>query len=114
MIDNLRHNGLAWNAFLSFEGFGVYRLLLVAYQREARMLLFAPEDCLMVACRPFDLDAAAQMGVRTALIWRSDGWGVDEAGLPEIHLGGTMKARSIACWNYTQNCQKLSGSQRLR
>ncbi len=43
----------------------------------------------MVACHPFDLDAAAKVGFRTALIRRPTEWGVHAEGLPEIPLSGT-------------------------
>lgn len=85
VIDTSRLNGLTWDAVLSCEGLGVYKLLPEAYRRAAEMLQLAPEDCLMVACHPIDLDAAAKVGFRTALIRRPEEWGIhaeDQADLP--------------------------------
>ena len=55
----------------------------------AKRLQLAPEECLMVACYPLDLDAAAKVRFRTALILRPTEWGVHAEGLPEIPLSGT-------------------------
>ena len=53
------------------------------------MLQLAPEDCLMVACHPFDLDAAAKVGFRTSLTRRPTEWGVHAEGLADIPPSGT-------------------------
>ena len=89
VIDTARCNGLIWDAVLSCEGLGVYKLLPQAYLRAAKMLQLAPEKCLMVACHPFDLDAAAKVGFRTALIRRPNEWGVHAEGLPDMPPSGT-------------------------
>ena len=89
VIDTSRHNGLTWDAVLSCEGLGVYKLLPQAYHRAAKMLQLAPEECLMVACHPFDLDAAAKVGFRTALIRRPTEWGPEPADRPHVPEPGT-------------------------
>ncbi len=43
----------------------------------------------MVACHPLDLDAAANVGFRTALIRRPTEWGVHAEGLPDMPPSGT-------------------------
>ncbi|MGI8560846.1 MAG: HAD family hydrolase [Luteimonas sp.] len=75
VIDTARHNGLSWDAVLSCEGMGVYKPLPQAYAEAARRLQFEPCQCLMVACHPFDLDAAQAVGFRTALVRRPAEWG---------------------------------------
>ncbi|RTL90826.1 HAD family hydrolase [Ancylobacter aquaticus] len=75
IIDTTRRNGLMWDAILSCEGMGVYKPLPAAYAKAAAMLQLKPEECLMVACHRFDLDAARNLGFRTALINRPDEWG---------------------------------------
>lgn len=90
VIDTSRKNGLSWDAVLSCEGLGVYKLLPEAYLRAARRLQLAPEECLMVACHPFDLDAAAKVGFRTALIRRPNEWGSNTADRPELPKSGTF------------------------
>lgn len=78
IINTSRRNGLVWDAVLSCEGLGVNKLLPEAYRRAAARLQLKPEACLMVACHPFDLDAAAKVGFRTALVRRPMEWGPDE------------------------------------
>lgn len=75
VIDTSRRNGLTWDVVLSCEGLGVYKLLPEAYRRAAALLNLAPEQCLMVACHPYDLDAARKVGFRTALVRRPKEWG---------------------------------------
>ncbi|MFC3612733.1 HAD family hydrolase [Lutimaribacter marinistellae] len=82
VIDSGRQNGLTWDAILSCEGLGVYKLLPEAYRRAAGMLQLAPEQCLMVACHPFDLDAARDVGFRTALVRRPLEWGPEPPEMP--------------------------------
>jgi 2-haloacid dehalogenase len=89
VIDSSRKNGLDWDAVLSCEGFGVYKLLPEAYRSAAAMLQFDPEECLMVACHPFDLDGAKNVGFRTALVRRATEWGADPADRPPLPPEGT-------------------------
>lgn len=83
IIDTSRKNGLVWDGVLSCEGLGVYKLLPEAYQRAAERLQLPPEQCLMVACHPYDLDAARQVGFHTALVRRPLEWGDRPAETPE-------------------------------
>ncbi|WP_417524417.1 HAD family hydrolase [Marinovum sp.] len=89
VIDTARKNGLAWDAVLSCEGLGVYKLLPDAYRRAAQRLQLAPETCMMVACHPFDLDAAREVGFRTALVRRPREWGDDPEAKPGMPAPGT-------------------------
>ena len=89
VIDSSRHNGLIWDAVLSCEGLGVYKLLPDAYRRAAAMLQLAPSECLMVACHPFDLDAARGIGFKTALVRRPLEWGKVPQQRPEQPSVGT-------------------------
>ena len=75
VIDTAKLNGLSWDAVLSCESFGVYKLLPEAYRKAAAFLQLEPGQCCMVACHPFDLDAARKVGFRTALVRRPDEWG---------------------------------------
>ncbi len=89
VIDSSRANELEWDAILSCEGLGVYKLLPEAYRSAARMLQLEPEECLMVACHPFDLDAARAVGFRTALVRRPKEWGDASEDQPELPQIGT-------------------------
>ena len=88
IIDTARCNGLNWDAVLSCEGLGVYKLLPEAYRRAAARLQLTPDQCLMVASHPHDLDAARSVGFRTALIRRPDEWGPDSGDAPPRGLSG--------------------------
>lgn len=75
VMDTAKRNGLAWDAVLSCEGLGVYKLLPASYRKAAALLQLEPEQCCMVACHPFDLDAAKEVGFRTAFVHRPAEWG---------------------------------------
>ena len=98
VIDTSRRNGLIWDTVLSCEGLGVYKLLPEAYLRAAKRLQLAPEECLMVACHPFDLDAASKVGFRTALVRRPAEWGDNPSERPAMPPHGTydIEVDSIA------------------
>lgn len=89
VIDSSRHNDLVWDAVLSCEGLGIYKLLPNAYRRAAERLQLEPSECLMVACHPFDLDAAHQVGFKTALVRRPDEWGGDPRETLSMPPNGT-------------------------
>ena len=81
VIDTARANGLSWDAVISCEAIGKYKVLPEAYVSAARYLQLKPEQCCMVACHNFDLDAAKAMGFTTAFVRRPDEWGA--AGPPD-------------------------------
>jgi 2-haloacid dehalogenase len=89
VIDAAKQNGLSWDAVLSCEGFGVYKLLPEAYRKAAACLQLRPEECCMVACHPFDLDAAQAVGFKTALVRRPVEWGTD----PSLHNPPAVEGR---------------------
>jgi len=84
IIDTARANNLNWDAVLSCEGFGVYKVLPEAYLKAAQALQLEPHECCMVACHPFDLDAARAVGFRTALVRRPAEWGADAPQVGEV------------------------------
>ena len=81
VIDTARANGLSWDAVISCEAIGKYKVLPEAYASAARYLQLKPEQCCMVACHNFDLDAAKAVGFKTAFVRRPDEWG--EQGPPD-------------------------------
>ena len=42
-----------------------------------------PEQCMMIACHNFDLDAAKGQGFKTAFVQRPDEWGLEGPPDPE-------------------------------
>ena len=81
IIDTARRNGLSWDAVISCEAIGKYKLLPDSYLTAARFLQLEPGECCMVACHNFDLDAAKSNGFKTAFVRRPDEWG--PAGPPD-------------------------------
>jgi len=60
---------------------GVYKPHPEAYRTAAVWLGLEPPDILMVACHNFDLNAAQDVGMRTAFVRRPEEWG--PAGPPD-------------------------------
>lgn len=83
IIDTAKHNGLTWDAVISCEGMGVYKLLPRSYELAAQYLQLKPDECCMVACHSFDLDAAKKVGFKTAMVRRPLEWGPRSATLTE-------------------------------
>jgi len=83
IIDTARRNGLSWDAVISCEAIGKYKLLPESYLTAARFLQLEPSQCCMVACHNFDLDAAKSNGFRTAFVRRPDEWGAEGPPDPE-------------------------------
>ncbi len=77
IIDTAKRNGLSWDAVISCEAIGKYKLLPEAYRTAARFLQLEPSQCCMVACHNFDLDAARAVGFKTAFVRRPDEWGAE-------------------------------------
>jgi len=75
IMDTARRNGLSWDAVISCEAIGKYKLLPEAYLTCARYLQLDPGECCMVACHNFDLNAAKACGFKTAFVRRPDEWG---------------------------------------
>ena len=83
IIDTAKRNGLSWDAVISCEMIGKYKILPGAYEQTAKWLAFEPSEILIVACHNFDLDAARAVGFKSAFVRRPDEWGA--AGPPDPH-----------------------------
>jgi len=83
IIDTARRNGLTWDAVISCEAIGKYKILPEAYETCSRFLQLDAGECLMVACHNFDLDAAKAVGFKTAFVRRPDEWGAEGPPDPE-------------------------------
>lgn len=81
IMDTARRNNLSWDAVISCEAIGKYKILPEAYVGCAKFLQLKPEECCMVACHNFDLDAAKSVGYKTAFVRRPTEWGT--AGPPD-------------------------------
>ena len=83
IIDTARANGLSWDAVISCEAIGKYKVLPEAYAGAAKFLQLDPSEILMVACHNFDLDAAKAAGFNTVFVKRPDEWGPEGPPDPE-------------------------------
>jgi 2-haloacid dehalogenase len=78
-----RSNGLAWDAIVSCQMIGVYKPHREAYATALTWLGVRADEALMVACHNFDLNAAQDVGMRTAFVRRPLEWG--PGGPPDPH-----------------------------
>ena len=69
---NSKSNQISWDLVLSCETLEVYKPNLEAYKKTASLLQFKPEECMMVACHSFDLNAAQKAGFKTAFVKREE------------------------------------------
>ena len=83
IIDTAKRNNLSWDAVFSCEAVGKYKVLPAPYLTAAKWLQLKPEECCMVACHNFDLDAAKNAGFKTAFVRRPDEWGAEGPPDPE-------------------------------
>ncbi len=75
IMDTARRNNLHWDAVLSCEAIGKYKVLPESYLRTAELLQLEPAQICMVACHNFDLNGAQDAGFRTAFVRRPTEWG---------------------------------------
>ncbi len=83
IMDTAKANGLSWDAVISCEAIGKYKVLPQSYLTCARFLQLDPAQCCMVACHNFDLDSARSCGFRTAFVRRPQEWGAEGPPDPE-------------------------------
>ena len=74
---NSKVNKINWDLILSCETLEVYKPNINAYLKTAKMLQLNPEECVMVACHSFDLNAAQKAGFNTIFVKRLHEWGPD-------------------------------------
>ena len=70
LVDMAKNAGLPWDCVLSAELFGHYKPDPEVYLGAARILSLAPQEVMMVAAHPSDLQAAQRQGLKTAYVPR--------------------------------------------
>jgi 2-haloacid dehalogenase len=70
LVDMAKRAGLPWDTVLSGELIEKYKPDPAVYRMAARLLGAAPDQVLMVAAHPSDLEAARAAGLRTAYVAR--------------------------------------------
>lgn len=68
VVDSSKFNGLTWDGILSCEFLSHYKPDREAYLAACRLLGLPPEQVMMVAAHPLDLEAAGGAGLRTAFV----------------------------------------------
>ena len=72
-----KYSGLPWDIILSSELAGHYKPDKEVYLMAAKLLELSPEEIMMVAAHRYDLDAASELGFRTAYLSRPLEFGPD-------------------------------------
>ena len=67
-VDCSKANGVVWDAIISCEFLGHYKPDAEVYLKAVRLLGIEPEQAMMVAAHKYDLWAAKEAGLHTALI----------------------------------------------
>lgn len=75
LVRAVKSAGLSFDCILSVEFAGTYKPDPAVYRSASRYLDVPPHRLLMVACHPYDLEAAAAQGLRTAYVSRPLEWG---------------------------------------
>ena len=70
LVNMAKNAGLPWDCVLSGELFNHYKPDPEVYQGAARILSLEPSEVMMVAAHPYDLEAAAKQGLKTAYVPR--------------------------------------------
>jgi 2-haloacid dehalogenase len=70
LVNMAKNTGLPWDCVLSGELFNHYKPDPEVYQGAARILGLEPGEVMMVAAHPYDLQAAAKQGMKTAFVPR--------------------------------------------
>ena len=83
MVHLARFAGLEWDCVLGADIARSYKPEPSVYLSACAALRIAPEQAVMVACHPDDLEAAAAAGLKTAYVLRPMEWG-------EAHLHDRM------------------------
>lgn len=85
LVNMAKHAGLPWDAVFSADIVGAYKPNPRVYSTACRMLGLNNDQVMMVAAHSGDLEAAAELGLRTAFVHRpaehGDG---DDAKMPEF------------------------------
>ncbi len=86
LLDIAKRNALPWDGIISADFFNKVKPQLSIYLDAADLLCLDPSEIMMVACHAKDLDAAAEVGFRTAYINRLQEYGEGVTQEPKPNL----------------------------
>jgi 2-haloacid dehalogenase len=84
LVDLARAARLPFDCILSTELVQTYKPDPRTYQLVPSLLAVRPEQAMMVAAHPYDLQAAREQGLRTAFVRRPQEWGTGKAEAPDF------------------------------
>ncbi|MDH3637476.1 MAG: haloacid dehalogenase type II [Gammaproteobacteria bacterium] len=70
-----KYAGLPWDCVFSTAMFSAYKPDPAVYWGAAKMLEAPPHEAMMVAAHAYDVDAAREIGLQTAYVFRADEFG---------------------------------------
>lgn len=94
--------GIPWDTILGADLVGTYKPDAAIYESAPRLLDLAPGQVMMVACHPWDLDAAKAHGLATAYVHRPEEWGADKAR--DVPAAGTY---DVICHSFTELAEAM-------
>ena len=101
VLSMAKRAGIPWDTILGSELVRTYKPDAAIYDSAPRFLDLAPQQIMMVACHPWDLDAAKSRGLRTAYVHRPLEWGsgtervLPEAGTYDVIVGSFVELAEV-------------------
>jgi len=78
LLNMAKRAGLPWDLILGAESARAYKPQPEAYLRNIAFTGLEPQECMMVAAHNSDLQAASELGIRTAFVVRPTEYGPDQ------------------------------------
>jgi 2-haloacid dehalogenase len=95
LVDLARYGKLRFDTILSAELFGHYKPDPETYLGATSLLGCAPDEAMLVAAHPSDLQAAAANGLRTAFVRRPREYGLPKNEDPALPTGFEVAVRDL-------------------
>ena len=74
-----KRGGIPWDVVLGADFVRTYKPMPAIYDSAPKLLMLKPSEIMMVACHVWDVDHAAERGLKTAYVARPDEYGVGSA-----------------------------------
>ena len=104
VLSMAKRAGIPWDTILGAELVGTYKPDPAIYDSAPRYLDLAPQQIMMVACHPWDLDAAKTRGLKTAYVHRPTEWGPGKER--PVPVAGTY---DVVCGSFVELAEVLGG-----
>ncbi len=101
VLEMAKRGGIPWDLILGADFAKTYKPDPAMYDTAVKLMGFEASQVMMVACHPWDLDAAAKRGLKTALVRRPLEYGPKHE---KRHEGETY---DIACDSFVELAERL-------